>query len=98
MLQIQWTESEGWHAPRIVPYGNLSIDPTAGVFNYAFECFEGMKAYKDAQGRARLFRPEVNIARLNQSAARVSLPTFDPKAFLDLLVEFVAIESRHIPA
>ncbi|KXG51283.1 Aminotransferase, class IV [Penicillium griseofulvum] len=98
MLQIQWTASEGWHTPRIVPYGNLSIDPTAGVFNYAFECFEGMKAYKDAQGRVRLFRPEVNIARLNQSAARVSLPNFDATAFLNLLKEFVAIESRHIPA
>ncbi|KAJ5688752.1 hypothetical protein N7462_003144 [Penicillium macrosclerotiorum] len=98
MLQIQWSESYGWHEPRIVPYGNLSIDPTAGVFNYAFECFEGLKAYKDAQGRPRLFRPEVNIARLNQSAARVALPTFDPAAFLALLAEFVATESRHIPA
>jgi branched-chain amino acid aminotransferase len=98
MLQIKWTESEGWHDPHILPFGNLSIDPTAGVFNYAFECFEGMKAYKDAQGRVRLFRPEVNIARLNQSAARVSLPTFDAKAFLNLLREFVAMESRHIPA
>ncbi|KAJ5633146.1 Aminotransferaseclass IV [Penicillium lividum] len=98
MLQIQWSESHGWHEPQIIPYGNLSIDPTAGVFNYAFECFEGMKAYKDGQGRARLFRPEANIARLNESAARVALPTFDPTAFLTLLSEFVAIESRHIPA
>ncbi|KAJ5950028.1 hypothetical protein N7454_001612 [Penicillium verhagenii] len=97
MLQVQWTESYGWHEPQIIPYGNLSVDPTAGVFNYAFECFEGMKAYKDAQGRARLFRPEVNIARLNRSAARVSLPTFDSTAFLTLLAEFVATECRHIP-
>ncbi|KAJ5771915.1 Aminotransferase class IV [Penicillium odoratum] len=94
----EWSESHGWHEPQILPYGNLSVDPTAGVFNYAFECFEGMKAYKDAQGRARLFRPEVNIARLNESAARVALPTFDSTAFLTLLSDFVAIESRHIPA
>lgn len=98
MLQIEWSDSHGWHEPRIIPYGNLSVDPTAGVFNYGFECFEGMKAYKDAQGRTRLFRPEVNIARLNQSAARVTLPMFDSAAFLTILAEFVAIESRHIPA
>ncbi|KAJ5999322.1 Aminotransferase class IV [Penicillium sp. IBT 35674x] len=98
MLQVQWSESHGWHEPQIIPYGNLSVDPTAGVFNYAFECFEGMKAYKDAQGRPRLFRPEVNIARLNESAARVALPTFDTTAFLALLSKFVAMESRHIPS
>ncbi|RHZ50796.1 uncharacterized protein CDV56_105257 [Aspergillus thermomutatus] len=98
ILQIPWSEAYGWHAPQIVPYGNLSLDPTAGVFHYAFECFEGMKAYKDAQGRLRLFRPEMNLARLNQSAARVALPTFNAAEFLTLLAEFVDTESRHIPA
>ncbi|KAJ5652659.1 Aminotransferase class IV [Penicillium longicatenatum] len=98
MLQVQWSESDGWHEPQILPYGNLSVDPTAGVFNYAFEAFEGMKAYKDAQGRPRLFRPDVNIARLNESAARVALPTFDSTEFLTLLSKFVAMESRHIPS
>jgi branched-chain amino acid aminotransferase len=57
-----------------------------------------MKAYKDAQGRLRLFRPEMNLARLNQSAARVTLPTFDATELLTLLAEFVATESRHVPA
>ena len=98
MLQVEWTAAYGWHEPQIVPYGKLSIDPSAGVLNYAVECFEGMKAYKDAQGRPRLFRPEVNIARLNRSAARVALPSFDPTAFLALLTRFVALESGHIPA
>ncbi|EAW12179.1 branched-chain amino acid aminotransferase [Aspergillus clavatus NRRL 1] len=98
LLQIPWSEDHGWHAPRIVPYENLSLDPTAGVFHYGFECFEGMKAYKDAQGRIRLFRPAMNAARLNQSAARVALPTFNPVEFLTLLAKFVAIEDRHIPA
>ncbi|KAJ5232592.1 Aminotransferase class IV [Penicillium chermesinum] len=71
MLQVEWTAAHGWHEPEIVPYGKLNIDPSAGALNYAVECFEGMKAYRDAQGMARLFRPEVNIARFNRSAARV---------------------------
>ena len=78
MLQIQWTASEGWHTPRIVPYGNLSIDPTAGVFNYAFECFEGMKAYRQDSGRVLLFRPDMNMKRMNSSAQRIALPVRSP--------------------
>ncbi|KAJ6172249.1 Aminotransferase class IV [Penicillium chermesinum] len=98
MLQVEWTAAHGWHEPEIVPYGKLNIDPSAGALNYAVECFEGMKAYRDAQGMARLFRPEVNIARFNRSAARVALPSFDPAAFQTLLNKFVEVESRHIPA
>merc|ERR1712144_35592 len=57
MLSLEWTASTGWLPPRITPYQNLSLDPASCVFHYAFECFEGMKAYKDSAGRVRLFRP-----------------------------------------
>ncbi|KAL4886501.1 cytosolic branched-chain amino acid aminotransferase [Aspergillus karnatakaensis] len=96
-LQIPWSATHGWHTPRITPYQPLTLDPTASVFHYGFECFEGMKAYKDASGALRLFRPEINIARLNTSAARVSLPTFDEEQMLALLAKFVEIEGRWIP-
>lgn len=46
MLTIEWTAEKGWLAPKITPYQNLSLDPATCVFHYAFECFEGMKAYK----------------------------------------------------
>lgn len=46
MLSVEWTAEEGWLAPKITPYQNLSLDPATCVFHYAFECFEGMKAYK----------------------------------------------------
>jgi branched-chain amino acid aminotransferase len=46
MLTIEWTSSKGWLPPRILPYQNLSLDPATCVFHYAFECFEGLKAYK----------------------------------------------------
>ena len=98
MLSVEWTASQGWLAPRITPYQNLSLDPATCVFHYAFECFEGMKAYKDSEGQLRLFRPEKNMARLNRSSARIALPTFTGQAFIDLISKFVKMEERFIPA
>ena len=63
-----------WSAPRIQPYGKISLDPSATVFHYGIECFEGMKAYKDAQGTVRLFRPDKNMERLLKSVRRLALP------------------------
>ncbi|GAD95488.1 branched-chain amino acid aminotransferase, cytosolic [Paecilomyces variotii No. 5] len=97
MLSIEWTASDGWLAPRITPYQNLSLDPATCVFHYAFECFEGMKAYKDKSGKIRLFRPDKNMARLNKSSARIALPTFDGDALIKLMSEFVKLDSRFIP-
>ncbi|KAI1111296.1 branched-chain amino acid aminotransferase [Nemania sp. NC0429] len=97
MLTIEWTQTEGWRAPAIQPYQNLSLDPATCVFHYGFECFEGMKAYKDAAGRVRLFRPDMNMARFNKSAARIALPTFSPTALTDLIGRFAQLEERFIP-
>ncbi|KAL4874532.1 aminotransferase [Aspergillus karnatakaensis] len=97
ILQLEWTTTQGWHNARIIPYDNLSLDPASCVLHYAFTCFEGMKAYKDPSGSARLFRPEKNLARLNRSAARLALPTFDESRVLEYLAKYVEIESRFIP-
>lgn len=98
MLSIEWTASEGWLSPRITPYQNLSLDPATCVFHYAFECFEGMKAYKDKAGNIRLFRPDKNMARLNKSSARIALPTFDGEALTKLIAQFCQLEERFIPS
>lgn len=97
MLTIEWNEQEGWLEPKIVPYQNLSLDPATCVFHYAFECFEGMKAYKDKEGSVRLFRPDKNMARLNKSSARIALPTFEPSAFTELISKFANLEKDSIP-
>ncbi|RKF74645.1 Branched-chain-amino-acid aminotransferase, cytosolic [Golovinomyces cichoracearum] len=97
MLSIEWTANHGWGHPRITPYQNLSLDPACSVFHYAFECFEGMKAYKDKFGRARLFRPDRNMARMNKSTARIALPTFDPLSMIELISKLVLLEQRFIP-
>ncbi|KAI0905350.1 branched-chain amino acid aminotransferase [Ustulina deusta] len=97
MLTIEWTQTDGWRAPAIQPYQNLSLDPATCVFHYGFECFEGMKAYRDAAGHVRLFRPDKNMERFNKSAARIALPTFSAPALIDLIARFATLEQRFIP-
>ncbi|WEW55555.1 branched-chain-amino-acid transaminase bat2 [Emydomyces testavorans] len=97
MLQVHWNSKDGWLAPEIVPYQNLSLDPASCVFHYAFECFEGMKAYKGKDGSIRLFRPDRNMERLNRSAKRIALPTFDTNAMIQLISRLVDLDSRFIP-
>ncbi|KAL4734751.1 aminotransferase [Aspergillus similis] len=97
ILKLEWTTTQGWSDAQITPYDNLRLDPASCVLHYAFTCFEGMKAYKDPHGNARLFRPEKNLARLNRSAARLALPTFDEPRMLEFLAKYVDLESRFIP-
>ena len=57
-----------------VPDSPLVLDPSATVFHYAQGLFEGLKAYRDANGKITLFRPDMNMRRMNSSAARIALP------------------------
>lgn len=97
MLMVKWNTKDGWLSPSIVPFQNLSLNPATCVFHYAFECFEGMKAYKDKDGGIRLFRPDMNMARLNRSSKRIALPTLDEDAAIKLISELVKLDSRFIP-
>ncbi|KAI6368935.1 hypothetical protein MCOR25_004539 [Pyricularia grisea] len=97
MITCEWEQTNGWQQPQIVPYQNLSMDPATCVLHYAFTCFEGMKAYKDKKGQVRLFRPDKNMERFNKSAARIALPNFSSPALIDIISQFVKLESRFIP-
>ncbi|PRT56496.1 Branched-chain-amino-acid aminotransferase, mitochondrial [Wickerhamiella sorbophila] len=97
MLIVDWTAEAGWGIPEIKPYGPFSMDPSSCVLHYAFECFEGQKAFRDASGNIRLFRPEKNMERLNKSADRICLPTFDIEQGVKLIEEFVKVEKDFVP-
>ncbi|KAJ2888856.1 branched-chain-amino-acid transaminase bat2 [Coemansia asiatica] len=97
MLTVNWTASAGWGKPEIKPYGPLSLDPSCSVFHYAFECFEGLKAYRDQSGNIRLFRPDKNMERMNQSAARLYLPQFDGKEVIECIKELLRTDARWVP-
>ncbi|POW03281.1 hypothetical protein PSTT_11205 [Puccinia striiformis] len=97
MLMIKWSKQNGWEAPEIKPYGNMEIDPSAAVLQYATCLFEGMKAYKSSDGTIRLFRPEMNMKRMNQSARRLAFPSFDGDRVLELIKKLVELEGQWIP-
>ena len=98
MLSVEWEAADGWMAPRITPYQNLSLDPATCVFHYAFECFEGLKAYRHGDGSINLFRPDKNVLRMNKSASRIALPTFDGSVLIELVKSLVRLDERFIPS
>lgn len=87
----------GWDTPVIKKYAPLSLSPASIVLHYGMEAFEGMKAYKDAHGKLRLFRPMMNMKRLATSAERLSLPVFDQEQFLECIKELVRVDKDWIP-
>jgi branched-chain amino acid aminotransferase len=98
MFLIEWDEGHGWHDPRIVPYAPLSLHPSAMVFHYGQEIFEGLKAFRHPDGSVHLFRPDRNAARLNHSAKRMSMPEISPELQLDAMRKLIAIDRSWVPS
>lgn len=97
MFVMDYEAGKGWHNARIVPFGNISLHPASTVLHYGAEIFEGLKAYRTANGDVRLFRPLENIKRMNRSAERMCLPEIDEELFLNILKTFVKHEERWVP-
>ncbi|PRP78842.1 branched-chain amino acid aminotransferase [Planoprotostelium fungivorum] len=98
MLTVDWSVENGWEAPKITPYGNLSISPASCSLHYAIQLFEGMKAYKDKEGRVRLFRPDKNFERMNNSARRLALPTLNPEGVTECIKALLRVDQDWIPS
>ncbi|MER1985080.1 MAG: branched-chain amino acid aminotransferase [Solibacillus sp.] len=97
MFIVDYTEGKGWHDARITPYQAISLDPASKVFHYGQAVFEGLKAYKTADGQVQLFRPDRNFARLNQSNERLCIPAIDERLALEGLIELVKVDKDWIP-
>jgi branched-chain amino acid aminotransferase len=97
MLTVEWTPDAGWHAGRITAYGPLTLDPATAVLHYAQEIFEGLKAYRHADGSVWTFRPEANGARLARSARRLALPELPVDDFLATVDALVQVDERWVP-
>ena len=98
MVDICWSEKGGWHRPRVQPYGPISLDPAAAVLHYSQEIFEGIKAYRHADGSIHTFRPEMNAKRFNRSARRMALPELPDEYFLQSLRELIAVDGDWVPS
>lgn len=97
MAVIRWSADRGWHSAEITARAPFSIDPAASVLHYAQEIFEGMKAYRAADGRAVLFRPEENARRFNESARRMAMPELPEADFLAAIEGLVRADAKWIP-
>ena len=98
MFMMDYTPDKGWHDARIVPFGPLSIHPACTALHYGSEIFEGLKAYRRADGKVQLFRPTENIRRMNNSAERLCLPQIPEDLALEILLAFVRTEEDWTPS
>ena len=97
MFLMDYDEGQGWHDGRIVPFGPQPLHPACTALHYGAEIFEGMKAYRLADGSVQLFRPMENVRRLNNSAERLCLPQLDEEGCLDIIRTFVDVERDWVP-
>lgn len=98
MVTATWTKGEGWHDGEVRPFGPLQISPAAAVLHYAQEVFEGMKAYRHADGSVWTFRPDRNAARMARSCERLALPVISEEDFIAGIRALVELDQSWVPA
>jgi branched-chain amino acid aminotransferase len=98
MFIMDYTAGQGWHDARIVPFGKFEIHPACTALHYGSEIFEGLKAYRKADGSVQLFRPIENIRRMNRSAERLCLPEIPEDMALEILEKFISFEKDWTPS
>ncbi|MFL6124046.1 branched-chain amino acid aminotransferase [Actinophytocola sp.] len=92
MVTMSWTEDDGWHGLRLRPLANLAIHPATLGLHYGQVIFEGMKAYRRADGAMALFRPALNARRFQRSARRLAMPELPEEDYLRALESLVAAD------
>ncbi|WP_028510349.1 branched-chain amino acid aminotransferase [Ruminococcus sp. NK3A76] len=97
MFVMNYDAGQGWHDARIVPYGEISLSPASMCLHYGQEIFEGLKAYRTADGTVQLFRPDENYKRMNNSADRMVIPKIDEEFMIEATKKLISIEKDWVP-
>ena len=97
MVTIRYSDGKGWHDAKVGPRGPLTLDPATAVLHYAQEIFEGLKAYRLADGTMALFRPEQNARRFQRSAKRLAMPELPEEMFLQSCRQLVEVDRHWFP-
>jgi branched-chain amino acid aminotransferase len=97
MVTIRYSDAKGWHDAKVGPRGPLTLDPATAVLHYAQEIFEGLKAYRLADGGMALFRPEQNARRFQRSAKRLAMPELPEEMFLQACKQLVEVDKHWFP-
>jgi len=98
MFTQEFDQDKGWHDALISPYHSLVLEPSAAVFHYSQEIFEGLKAYRKPNGGINLFRPTENVKRFNRSAKRMVMPEVDEKLHLEAIKSLVYLDQDWVPS
>ena len=98
MFTMNYVQEKGWHDPCIKPYQSLQLEPSANVFHYSQEVFEGQKAYRSSCGDIQMFRPLENARRFNRSLRRLCMPEIEEDVFIQAECELLKLEKRWVPA
>ncbi|MBG8552609.1 branched-chain amino acid aminotransferase [Hymenobacter guriensis] len=96
MFVVDYSDGQ-WQEPQILPYGEMSVSPATSALHYGQAIFEGMKAYKNAQGDIALFRPLDNLQRLNASAERMCMPAVPEELFMQGLAQLIRLDADWVP-
>lgn len=97
MVTIDYSPEHGWHNAVVRPYAPIAFDPATTVFHYGQAIFEGLKAYRYADGSINSFRPDSNAQRFNASAERLAMAELPEELFLDSLRELLAVDKDWVP-
>ncbi|GMT06466.1 hypothetical protein PENTCL1PPCAC_28640, partial [Pristionchus entomophagus] len=98
MIDVDWNQATGWARPKLHKIQPLQLHPGSKVLHYAIELFEGMKAYRGIDNKIRMFRPDMNMARMNRTATRSALPTFDSEELINMISDQIRLDMDWVPA
>ena len=98
MFIMNYDEGQGWHDPRVVPFSDITLSPAAMVFHYGQTMFEGLKAYRGANGEIYLFRPDMNAKRANNSNDRLCIPRIPEEDFVQAVNAVVDVDRDWVPS
>lgn len=90
-MAITWFDGTSWSAPEMVPSDSIQLHPGAHVLHYASTCFEGLKAFRHADGSVKVFRIDRNVSRMAQSGRLLALPDLDE----DFVTKMIMDAIRH---
>jgi branched-chain amino acid aminotransferase len=98
MFLLEWEEGGGWKNPRFAPFGDLAVSPGAAGIHYGQSLFDGLKAFRGADGKLRVFRLDRHAARMAEGAKRLCMPSIDIELFRQAVTEFCHLEREWVPS
>jgi branched-chain amino acid aminotransferase len=98
MAIVDYEVERGWFDPRVVPYGPLSLDPAAAVLHYGQELFDGLKAFRGADGAVRVFRLDRHCKRMHDGAPRLCMPAIDESLMREAILSLLRADAEWVPS